>query len=151
LINFYGSLEAAAQMNWKRPFSELEELNENFVKENTQPSLCDKNIEKETNIYEGQDALNRLSVVVDTSDPEFSSIFECLILIVSNGLYLFIIFEDPVVTENWTIAFKILLKAQNLSYRGVKDEYLPKKREFVKEIARDKEIFKEFKKRKYLI
>lgn len=102
----------------------------------------------ESNVFEGENAKERLNVagVVETDVNA-----ECLLLIVHDGTYLFIKFDDPKFANVWIASFKLLLKAQQSSYRGTKDEYPGVKREWIKDISRDKEVRLEHKDRKYLI
>lgn len=86
---------------------------------------------------EGKEAEKLLMYI---NKPEETIDPECLFLISTQDFMLFILFRTPKIAFEWSIALKILLKAQNLSYRGTKEEYPNKKKEHVKEIMKDKEI-----------
>ena len=72
--------------------------------------------------------------------PEESIDRNCLFLISTLERMLFVLFRTPKQAFEWSIALKILLKAQNLSYRGTKEEVPNKKKEFLKEIQKNGEI-----------
>ncbi|OMJ89530.1 hypothetical protein SteCoe_8335 [Stentor coeruleus] len=118
------------------------------IKDLTKDQGKDQKTQFESNVFEGDNAKERLNVAGIT---EIDVNAECLLLIVHDGTYLFIKFEDPKFANIWIASFKLLLKAQQSSYRGTKDEYPGVKREWIKDISRDKEVRLEHKDRKYLI
>lgn len=102
----------------------------------------------EDNLYEDEDALIYLRNA-GVTDPDINP--ECLVLISYKKQLLFILFESPEVTDNWINAFKLLIKCQNLSYRGIKDEYIGKKKEHFKALIANAEVAKELNNRNFLV
>lgn len=107
------------------------------------------NYDDEFNIYEftGKENLNFFSegkeaekLLMYINKPEETIDPDCLFLISTQDIMLFILFRTPKIALEWSVALKILLKAQNLSYRGTKEDYPNKKKEYVKEIMKDKEV-----------
>ena len=93
-------------------------------------------LNRDGDIYEGQEAVDRI-LIAGVTEPEFDP--RCLFLLVADGLYLFLLFDDYDIASEWSTALKLLVKAQDFSYRGTKDEYPLRKKEYLKEIARGKE------------
>lgn len=97
-------------------------------------NLYEKNGDKNLSFFsEGEEAERFL---ISINRPEESIDRDCLFLISTPERMLFILFRTPKQAFEWSIALKILLKAQNLSYRGTKDEMPNKKKEFLKEIQK---------------
>lgn len=151
LLSFYKTILAEkVELTVKNDYDLESEMEENIAKEYfkekvfedtylIQNKLLDS--ENTSDIYGGREAWKRLETIGIDKDIDQ----DCTFLIAQNNIFLFIIFPDKYLAEIWIFAFRLLLRSQDLSYRGAKDENTGKKKEFFKEFRTRKEIRSEHK------
>lgn len=132
--NFSGSRDSLSKEGRK-----LKSVNSKNLEDYDQEyEICNYNNEvSDYYIREGSEAGKILEFIGDTDE---SIEVNNLVLISTDAFLLFILFRNAKLTDEWLVSLKILLKAQNLSYRGTKDEYPVKKKDLIKEIMKDKDL-----------